>query len=116
MWKFNFRSQSRVSGLRGKWSPYGKVQLRKWKQLLAVIVAVVRNCLTVKGKHSVNLFGEKGLKEGIVDAVRKYGKMDITAEDIRFLSTSICQSCYLVVKGIDEKIRKFAKKVPYLNL
>ena len=59
-------------------------------------------------KHSVNLFGEKGLKEGMVDAVRKYGKMDITAEDIGFLSTSICQSCYLLVKGIDEKIRKFA--------
>ena len=59
-------------------------------------------------KHSVNLFGEKGLKEGIVDAVRKYGKMDIAAEDIGFLSTSICQSCYLLVKGIGEKIRKFA--------
>ena len=40
------------------------------------------NC---KGKkYCVNLFGEKGLKEGIVDAVRKYGKMDITAEDIGF--------------------------------
>ena len=59
-------------------------------------------------KHCVNLFGEKGLKEGIVDAVRKYGKMDITEEDIGFLSTSICQSCYLLVKGIEEKITKFA--------
>ena len=59
-------------------------------------------------KYSVNLFDEKGLKEGIVDAGHKYGKMDITAEDIGFLSTSICQSCYLLVKGIHEKIRKFA--------
>ena len=47
-------------------------------------------------KYAVNLFDEKGLKEGIVDAGHKYGKMGITAEDIGFFSTSICK----MVKGI----------------
>ena len=59
MWKFNFRSHSRVSDLRGKLSSYGKIHLRKWKQLLTVIVAVVRNCLNVKGKNIVLIFSAK---------------------------------------------------------
>ena len=63
MWEFSFRSHSRVSGLRGKWSPYGKVQLRKWKQLLTVFLAVVRNCLTVKGKCAI-----------LNNSARKYGQ------------------------------------------
>ena len=59
-------------------------------------------------KHSVNLFGEKAMKEGIERAVRKYGNIDLKTQDIGVLSTSICHSCYLLVKGIVEKIIKFA--------
>lgn len=59
-------------------------------------------------KHSVNLFGERAIKEGICEGVREYGNIDVTTKDIGVLSTSICHSCYLLVKGIIERLKKFA--------
>lgn len=67
-----------------------------------------RCCRKKIDSHYVTLFGERATKEGIIKAVCKYGNIDVTEEDIGVLSTSICRSCYLLVKGIVERIGKFA--------
>ena len=54
----------------------------------------------------MKLFGEKSSTEGIVEAVRKYRDINVREEDIGAVSTSICRSCYLLVKCIIEKTAK----------
>lgn len=66
-----------------------------------------KNFIEKKHRHHVDLFAEKATREGICEAVRKYGNIDVTEEDIGVISTSICRSCYLFVKGIMEKVEKF---------
>ena len=66
-----------------------------------------RKVIERKCKFYVKLFGEKAIREGIPEAVRKYGDINLLEEDIGILSTSICWSCYLLVKGIMEKTAKF---------
>ena len=55
----------------------------------------------------MKLFGEKSSCDGIAEAVRKCGDVSVREEDIGAVSTSICQSCYLLVKCIIEKTAKF---------
>ena len=55
----------------------------------------------------MKLFGEKSSREGIAEAVRKYGDINVREEDIGAVSTSICRSCFLLVKCIIEKTAKF---------
>ena len=56
----------------------------------------------------MKLFGEKSPSEGIAEAVRKYGDIDVREEDIGAVSTSFCRSCSLLVKcNIIEKTAKF---------
>ena len=55
----------------------------------------------------MKLFGEKSSSEGIAEAVRKYGDINVREEDIGAVSTSICRSCYLLVKCTIEKTAKF---------
>ena len=54
----------------------------------------------------MKLFGEKSSTEGIAEAVRKYRDINVREEDIGAVSTSICRSCYLLVKCIIEKTAK----------
>ena len=54
----------------------------------------------------MKLFGEKSSREGIAEAVRKNGDINVREEDIGAVSTSICRSCYLLVKCIIEKTAK----------
>ena len=58
--------------------------------------------------HYISLFGEKAVEEGIVEAVRKYGNINVVEEDIGVVSTKICRACYSLVRGIMEKIEKFS--------
>ena len=59
-------------------------------------------------QRAVGLFGEKGkIKEGIVEAIRKHANIELRKEDIGVLSTTICQTCYSLVKVIVKR-RKFA--------
>ena len=60
-----------------------------------------------KDKFYLKLFGEKSPSEGIAEAVSKYGDINVREEDIGAVSTSICRSCYLLVKCIIEKTAKF---------
>ena len=62
----------------------------------------------ILGNKYVSLFGEKAVGEGIVEAVRKYGNINVVEEDVGVVSTRICRACYLLVKGILEKIDKFS--------
>ena len=55
----------------------------------------------------MKLFGEKSSSEGIAEAVRKYGDINVREKDIGAVSTSICRSCYLLIKCIIEKTAKF---------
>jgi len=55
----------------------------------------------------LKLFGEKSPSEGIAEVVRKYGDINVREEDIGAVSTSICRSCYLLVKCIIETTAKF---------
>ena len=55
----------------------------------------------------MKLFGEKSSSEGIAEAVRRYGDINVREEDIGAVSTSICRSCYLLVKCTIEKTAKF---------
>ena len=61
MWKFSFRSHSRVSDLRGKLSSYGKIPP---EEMEAASDGYCRSCKKLFNregkKHCVNLFGEKG--------------------------------------------------------
>jgi len=60
-----------------------------------------------KDKFYLKLFGKKSSREGIAEAVRKYGDINVREEDIGAVSTSICRSCYLLVKCTIEKTAKF---------
>ena len=63
----------------------------------------------ILGNKYVSLFGEKAVGEGIVEAVRKYGNINVVEEDVGVVSTRICRACYLIVKAcILEKIEKFS--------
>ena len=64
--------------------------------------------LDLEKNHYISLFGEKAVEEGIIDAVRKYGNINVVEEDIGVVSTKICRTCYSQVKGILEKIEKFS--------
>ena len=64
--------------------------------------------LNLEKNHYIILFGEKAVEEGIVDAVRKYGNINVVEEDIGVVSTKICRICYSQVKSIMEKIEKFS--------
>ena len=66
-----------------------------------------RKLIENKDKFYLKLFGEKSSREGIAEAVRKYVDINIREEDIGAVSTSICRSCYLLVKCIMEKTAKF---------
>ena len=66
-----------------------------------------RKLIEKKDKFYLKLFGEKSSSEGIAEAVRKYGDINVWEEDIGAVSTSICLSCYLLVKCIIEKTAKF---------
>ena len=58
----------------------------------------------------MKLFGEKSSREGIAEAVGKYrdiNRINVRKEDIGAVSTSICRSCYLLVKCIIEKTAEF---------
>ena len=54
----------------------------------------------------MKLFGEKSSTDGIAEAVRKYRDINVREEDIGAVSSSICRSCYLLVKCIIEKTAK----------
>ena len=66
-----------------------------------------RKLIEKRDKFYLKLFGEKSSSEGIAEAVRKYGDINVREEDIGAVSTSICRSCYLLVKCIIEKTAKF---------
>ena len=66
-----------------------------------------RKLIEKKDKFYLKLFGEKSSREGIAEAVRKYGDINVREEDIGAVSTSICRSCFLLVKCIIEKTAKF---------
>lgn len=66
-----------------------------------------RKVIERKCKFYVKLFGEKVIREGIFEVVRKYGDINLLEEDIGILSILICRLCYFFVKGIMEKIVKF---------
>jgi hypothetical protein len=58
----------------------------------------------------VNIFGEIGIKENIKEAVEKYGGIIVRSEDIGKSSTSMCKSCFTLLKGINDRIKKFASR------
>ena len=69
-----------------------------------------RKLIEKKDKFYLKLFGEKSSREGMAEAVRKYrdiNRINVRREDIGAVSTSICRSCYLLVKCIIEKTAKF---------
>lgn len=63
----------------------------------------------VEKNHFIDLFGVKSRKEGIVEAVRGYGNINVKEEDIGIASTKICRTCYHLVSSIKEKVEKFSK-------
>ena len=66
-----------------------------------------RKWIEKRDKFYLKFFGEKSSRERIAEAVRKYGDINVREEDIGAVSTSICRSCYLLVKCIIEKTAKF---------
>ena len=58
--------------------------------------------------NTVNIFGEIGIKENIKEAIEKYGGIIVRSEDIGKSSTSMCKSCFTLLKGINDRIKKFA--------
>ena len=69
-----------------------------------------RKLIEKKDKFYLKLFGEKSSREGMAEAVRKYrdiNRINVRREDIGAVSTSICRSCYLLVKCIIEKTAEF---------
>ena len=65
-----------------------------------------RKLIEKRAKFYLKLFGEKSSSEGIAEAVRKYRDINVREEDIGTVSTSICRSCYLLVKCTLEKTAK----------
>ena len=57
-----------------------------------------RKLIEKRDTFYLKLFGEKSSREGIAEAVRKYGDIDVREEDIRAVSTSICGSCCTIEK------------------
>ena len=66
-----------------------------------------RNLIEKKNKLYLKRFGEKSSREGIAEAIRKSRDINVPEEDIGAVSTSICRSCYLLVKCIMEKTANF---------
>ena len=66
-----------------------------------------RNLIEKKEQVLLEAIWYKIVKEGIAKAVRKYGEINVREEDIGAVSTSICRSCYLLLKCIMEKTAKF---------
>ena len=65
------------------------------------------------GKHIVNyncinIFGDTAIKENIKDAIEKYGGITVRADETGQSSHTICKSCFILLKGINDRIRKFA--------
>ena len=66
-----------------------------------------RKLIEKRDKFYLKLFGEKLSSEGIAEAVKKYGDINVREEDIGAVSTSIRRSCFHLVKCIIEKTAKF---------
>ena len=58
-------------------------------------------------RNSVDLFGEIATKENIVEAIKKYGHVTISEQERR-RGGSICRSCFNLLKGISDRVKKFA--------
>ena len=65
------------------------------------------------GKHIVNynclnIFGDTAIKENIKDAIEKYGGITVRADETGQSCHTVCKSCFILLKGINVRIRKFA--------
>ena len=65
------------------------------------------------GKHianynCINIFGDTAIKENIKDAIEKYGGITVHADETGQSCHTICKSCFILLKGINDRIRKFA--------
>jgi hypothetical protein len=58
-------------------------------------------------RNFVDLFKEIAKKENVLEAIRKYGGIAVR-ENEPGKSSVICRSCFLLVKGINDRVRKFS--------
>lgn len=81
-----------------------------------------RCCKTflLSSHNAVHLNEQKALAEGIGEALRKHGGIELNSSARR--SSYICKSCYLLVKGIISRINKLSslcqntpKKTPFIT-
>ena len=62
----------------------------------------------ILGNKYISLVRDKAVGEGIVEAVRKYGNINVLQKDVGVASTRMGRACYLLVKSILEKVEKFS--------
>ncbi len=69
------------------------------KKIARVTLALILN------RNFVDLYKEAVKKENILEAIAKYGGIAVREPG---KSTVICRSCFLLVKGINDRVRKFS--------
>ena len=61
----------------------------------------------ILNRNFVDLYKEAAKKENILEAIAKYGGIAVRDNEPG-KSTVICRSCFLLVKGINDRVRKFS--------
>ena len=61
----------------------------------------------ILNRNFVDLFKVAAKKENILEAIAKYGGIAVRDNEPG-KSTVICRSCFLLVKGINDRVRKFS--------
>ena len=65
-------------------------------------------CKHIVNYNCINVFGNTAIKENIKDAIEKYCGITVRADETGQSSHTICKSCFILLKGINDRIRKFA--------